>query len=814
MRNVRYAVRALAKSPGFTIGAVLALALGIGANTAIFSLVDAALFRPLPVDRPRELVRLLSSDKKHQNLSNHSYPVYTDYRDQASAFAGLAAYADAEPAHLSTGLGKPERVISALVTGNYFRVLGVRPALGRLLADEDDRARGGHPVVVLSHSTWRQRFGADGSAIGRVIRINGHPFTIVGVAPRGFTGVGLTSVPELWMPIAMVQQVSPVLAENVWTRRLSWLDIVGRLKPNVTIARAQAELDTIATRRAATPEGRFDPWGVVRPASAAALDPYGDENAQAHTSWVLLAVVGLVLLIACANASGLLLVRAERRQREVAIRLAIGASRGDVVRQLLVESVLLAALGAAAGVLVAAWAIDLIELSDFLAAAESASPLLDWRVLTFTTTVALAVGVLFGLAPALRASRTDLVPALKSETPVFTLRARRVSVRHLFVVAQVGLSVVLLTGTGLLLRTLWKASAVNPGFDPDNAIVASVDLARQGYSEAAGPAVFDRLLARVRVLPAVRSAALGRSVPIVQSGMRVTVEPEGFQSTDGKPLNVDYNVVTPAYFQSLGIPLLRGRDFADHDRATSAPVAIVNDTFARRFWPNQDPIGKRVGGLGPGDAEADIVGIVRTAKYRSLREPATSVVYVPLTQAYLPRMTILLRTRGEPRAVLPALVSAVEEIDKDLPLFGVRTLRDQMGIALAQERTLARLFGAFALLALVLAATGLYSVVAYTTELRTREFGIRMALGAQPGDVRRLVLGQGVALSMVGLVVGLAASAPLTRFVDRLLFGVTPLDAASFTGACGALLVSCLAAAHLPARRATHIDPAAALRAE
>jgi predicted permease len=815
MSDVRYAVRALAGSPGFTCGAVVALALGIGANTAMFSLVDAVLFRPLPVQRPSELVRIFSSNEDHRDLSNQSYPVFTDYRDGSDAFAGLAAYADAEPAHLSTGTGKPERVVSALVTGSYFPLLRIRPELGRLLGEDDDRQRGGHPVVVLSHATWRRRFGADPSVVGKSVRVNGHPFTVVGVTPAGFWGVGLTSLPELWIPLAMAAQVSPALAQNdaVWGRRLSWLDIVGRLKPDVTVAQAQAHLDVIAARRASgQPPGERDRWAAVVSATQAALDPYSGERATARTSWILLGVVALVLLIACVNASGLMLVRAERRQRELAIRMAVGASRARIVRQLLAESLLLSAMGGLAGLLVAAWGADLVDASDLLVPADLATPLLDPRVLAFTTLVAVSASVLFGLLPALRASRTDLIPALKREASSLSWRARRVSLRHAFAVAQVALSIVLLAGTGLPLRTLHNASRVDPGFQAERALVASFDLARQGYRPQQGAAVLDRLLVRARSLPGVEAAALARNVPVSSSGMRISLRPEGFTS-DPEP-HVDYNVVTPGFFQALGIPFLSGRDFEERDAQAAPGVAIVNDAFARRFWPDGDAVGRRLGGLGPGGGEAVVVGVVRTAKYRSLREDPRPVVYVPLRQAYLPRMTIVLRGAVHPDALVQPLAAAVEGLDPDLPLFAVRPLRDQLAAALARERALARLFGAFGALALVLAATGLYSVVAYGAELRTREFGIRMALGADPRSVARLVQGQGLALAAVGLVLGLAACLPLTRAIERLLFGVTPLDATTLAAAAALLLSTCLTAVHVPARRATRVDPATALRAE
>ncbi len=819
---MRDAVRSFARSPLTTLLIVAAISLGIGANSAIFSLVDVVLFRPLPVERPQELVRVFGHNAQWNDITNASFPVYRDYRDASRSFAGLAAFADYIPLHIATEGQKAERVTGALVTGAFFEVMGVRAALGRLFTPDDDRTPGAHPVVVLGEPLWRRRFDSDPQVVGRSLRVNGHSFTVVGVTPRGFFGASLESLPELWLPMAMSAQAEPDMGGSklLEARDIYWLDIVGRLKPGVTLAQAQAEHTVDGERRAASqPEDERDPLPVLRPAVSMATDAYGTQRPD-RIAWLLLAVVGVVLLIACADAAALLLARAEHRQREIAIRLAVGASRGRIVRQLLVESVLLAVLGGAVGVAFAVWASAAIvtaapEVSALPLGA--AASVLDGRVLGFTTAIATLVGVGFGLVPALRASRPDLVPALKNEAATLRTPGRRIRMDGAFVVAQVALSCVLLVGAGLLLRTLQSLVSMAPGFDIEHTAVASLDLRRQGYDEVRAGQFLEELLQRLQGTPGIAAAALARSVPVQSAGTRVSIEAvEGYTPPDDKPINVDFNVVSPGYFETLGVALAFGRDFDARDALQSPQVVIVNQALVRRFWPSQNAVGKTLRGVGhwKPDSLATVVGVVGDSKYRSLREPATPVVFVALGQWPMPRMSVVTRALGDPGPLLPAMARVVAGMDPELPLFRARLLRDQWSEGLAQDRLLAALLAAFGGLAVALSGAGLFGLLSFGVEGRTREIGIRMALGALPADVLRLVLGQSFSFVLAGLVLGLGASLVLARGLGALLYAVSPWDPLAFAGAAATLLLVALLASQGPARRATSVDPTTAPRTE
>jgi predicted permease len=783
MRDLRNALRTVARNPRFAILFVATVALGIGTSVAIFTAVDAVLFRPLAVRDAGSLVRIYATDVEGSEVSNSSYPVYTDYRDGATSFAGVAAFDDAEPLHLSTGGGKPERLVGAIVSGNYFEVLGVRAARGRLLTAEDDRAPGASPVVVLGDRVWRRRFGASPSAVGATVSINGHPFTIVGVAPRGFAGVNLDSLPELWVPMSMAEQALPELADDgaLRSRHLSWLDIVARVKPGAFIQRAQAELDTIAKNRAAAqPKDQVDPMASVRPAADFAVGPDARGEAR-RVSWLLLGMAGLVLLIACADAAGLLLLRGDARRREIGVRVAVGASRRQIASQLLAESLVLAALAAAAGLLVAVWSSDALVSAvppEFALPMGAALSALDPRSIAFAAGVALFSALLFGVLPAVRAGRLDVARAIKSGD--VSGGPARTTLRDGLVVAQIVLTVVLLVGAGLMGRTLAREAAVGPGFDPAGRLEASMDLARQGYDPAHREAFFDELLRRARALPGVRSAALARTVPIQSAGMRTTIESDGYTAAPGEFPAADLNPITPDYFRTLGIPLLAGRDFEGGDRRDGPAVAIVNEAMARKFWPGRNPLGRQIKNLGPPGVGGEVVGVVADVRYRSLRRPADPTVYVPSSQFSMPRMTLVLSAeRGDATALQRPLQAIVAALDPGLPLFHVRTLSEKLGLALGQTRVIAGLVGVFGALALLLAAAGLYGVVSYATQRRTREFGIRLALVASAASVRRLVLSKTGRLAAAGLVLGLAA-----------------------------------AAGALPARRAGRVDPMTSLRSE
>jgi len=813
-QDTRYAWRVLRRGPGFTVVAVLALALGIGANTAIFSLVDALLFRSLNLPQPEQVVRVHSTDEAHKDKFNSSYPVFADYRDQSGAFSGLAAFDQSATLHISSGQGPAQRVSAAVVSGNFFEVLGTRPALGRLLTAEDDRQLGAHPVTVLSYRLWR-RLGGSRDMVGSTLRVSGHSFTVIGVAPADFAGVNWDSFPEMWIPMAMVDVAMPEYAREtpLTNRRFSWIDIVGRLRDGVSTGQAQAQLEVIAKRRTATQGKEADPMPLVESAASALLSDGGEAR---RVSWMLLGVVGLLLIISCAVTAGLLLVRAERRQREIAVRLAIGASAGRIFRQLLVESVLLAGLGALAGLAMAAAGSGLlVELlpPGFPIPLDSAVSILDARILGFTLTTALLAGLLFGIVPALGALRGQHNSALKEEVPMFARRLRVFAPRNVLVALQVALSVMVLAGAGLLLRTLWLASHVELGFQPDGVVLGSVDVARQGYSREKGVEFFAQLLRRLQETPGVESVALGSAVPIQASGMRMSLEIDGFQAPPDAPVNVDLVLASPNYFRTLGMPLQRGRDIAETDGGDAATLAaVVNQEFVNRYCAGRDPLGVQLRDIGP--KPAVIVGVVASAKYRSVRESPRAVLYLPHAQWYRPSMTIAVRSSLDTRSAIATLAEAVSSLDKDLPLFRMGTHRAHLGSALAQERSLAGLLSVFAALALVLSSLGLYGLLSYTTQIRTREFGIRLALGAAPRDLLRMVLLQGLRTSALGLALGLLGALLAVQKISALLFGVQPTDGITFGGIALLMLVVALLASAVPARRAARVQPVRALRYE
>ena len=696
------------------------------------------------------------------------------------------------------------------MSGSFFELLGARPARGRLLSPADDRVPGKHPVAVISHRLWQTRFGSDPGVVGSAVQLNGNPFTIVGVASAEFTGVSLDSLPDVWVPIAMVQQTLLEFADDhvLTGRNLSWLDIVARLKPGVSRARAQAELDAIARHRAAAqPKDHQDPGARLLVAADFAVGP-GFRDEARRLSWLLIGMAGLVLLIACADGAGLLLLRAERRRREIGVRLALGASPRQIARQLFVESLLLAGLGAAAGLLLAVWASELLATAvppEFALPMGAATSALDTRALGFAAAAAGLCAFLAGLAPALRSGRLDVLSSIKGTgAPV---APGRFTLRDGLVAGQIALTAVLLVGAGLTAHTLAREAAVDPGFEPHGRLVASVDLARQGYSREKGAAFYVELLERARALPGVRGAALGRTTPVQTSGMRTSIESDGYTPAPGEVPQADLNIVTPGFFAALGGRLVAGRDFDARDSATSPAVAIVSESMARKFWPGVSPVGRRIMNLGPPGVGGEVIGVVRDMRVRSLRGAPEPTVYVPLTQFYMPRITILLDARTDPAGLVRPLTQAVAEIDPGLPLFHVSTLEEKLHLALGQSRLIALLVGAFGALALLLSATGLYGIVSYATQARTREFGIRMALGAQKANVRRLVLRRGARIAVVGLAAGLAVAAAASRLAAQLLFGISPLDPLSYTFAAAILAAAVLAASAVPAERAARVDP-------
>ncbi|HLF82571.1 MAG TPA: ABC transporter permease [Blastocatellia bacterium] len=829
-QDLRYGFRVLRASPGFTAVAVLSLALGIGANTSIFTVVNAALLRPLPVNEPDRLVFAFNGTQANP-YSTSAYLDYLEYRDKNEVFSDLVTYSSIT---VSARADDQSDLISGLiVSGNFFDLLGLRAALGRTFTTEEDKTPNTHPVAVISHGLWERRFGGDTQVIGQQIALNGHAFTVVGVTPAGFNGPEILENNDIYVPIMMQALVRPPrggfsgdMNPDLLSRRGNrWLKMIGRLKPGVSLEQAQAGMTTIAAGLAqAYPESNRNTIATLFPVSK--IDPQGYPQ-LVSVAGLLLAVVGIVLLIACANVANLLLARASARRREIAVRLAMGASRSRLVRQLLTESLLISLAGGVAGLLLALWTIDVLK---------SATPpdgifsftldyRLDGRVLAFTFALSLATGVIFGLAPALQSSRPDLVPALKDEASAAVQGHRRFNLRNALVVAQVALSLVLLIGAGLFLRSLNNAQAIDPGFAADKILDAQLNINLLRYTKAQGQQFYGQVIERIEALPGVESASLARIVPMSGGGRNSGFLIQGQQRPDnvnrsdstGLPDNaytVNANVVGLSYFSTMGIPLLQGRDFNAQDNENAPLAVIVNDALARRYFAGEDALGQRVSFRGANGPWSEIVGIVRDSKYRTLGENPRPTAYVPLAQNHETGMTLHVRTLGNPLSVAATVRREAQALDPNLAVTNVQSLSDVVGASLFAARMGAVLLAIFGFLALLLAAIGLYGVMSYTVSRRTREIGIRMALGAGTGNVLRLVLKEGLALVGGGVAAGLIVAAAATRLLASFLYGVSPLDATTFVAIPLVLALVALLASYLPARRAVKVDPMVALRYE
>ncbi len=813
-KDLRYGLRMLLRNPGFTSVAVLSLALGIGANTTIFTLINAIFLQPLPVAHADRLVSVFTTDEKNPGMLPTSFPNYEDYRDKNQVFEGLASFTFL-PLSLS-GDGQPEQINAQMVTGNYFDLLGVKAAMGRTFLPEESKTPGTHPVAVLSHGFWKRRFGADKDIVGRMLTLNHQGFTVIGVAPNGFNGTFGIGGPDIWVPAMMHDQLmSGTFREWFNERRALLFAVVGRLKPGTDLDQADAAMKTLARQlEQEYPLPNKGRGAALVPLAQSTLPP-NQRPVFLLAGQLLMTVVGLVLLIACANVANLLLARATSRRKEIAIRLSLGASRGRLIRQLLTESLLLSLAGGGAGFLLAFWFRDLLWAfrPPFLPA-EGLDLGLDARVMLFTLGLSLATGLLFGLAPALQSTRPDLVSAIKTSTGAPGRVHHSFNLRNLLVVSQVALSLVSLVGAGLFLRSLRNAQRVDVGFDAGSLVVMTLDPGSQGYDEPRSQEFYRQAVERVEALPGVRAVSMAENRPLAGGGFMRSVFLEGQEpAPGGRGVLVQVNTVGPRYFETLRVPIINGREFSGADRKGAPGVVIVNEAMAARFWPEQDPLGKRFKFFGEENA-VEVVGVARNTKVNFIGEDPVPFVYYPLEQNFSAAMNLFVSAADNPAAVLGTARGTVQAMEPDMPLVGVARMAEVIDNSLWAPRMGAGLLGIFGLLAMILAALGIYGVMAYSVSQRTREIGIRMALGAQRRDVVRLVLRQGLAIVGTGVVAGLAVSLVLTRLLTTLLFGVNPADPLVFLGTALILCAAAMAAGYLPARRATKVDPLVALRYE
>ena len=840
----RQAIRVLKHNPGFATVAILSLALGIGANTAIFTLINTVLLRSLPVHDPERLVVFALNPDKPQAFFN--YPSYEYIRDHNKSFSGVIACGTGrgpaamevpdEGAHATAQL-----VVPKLVSGNYFDVLGVTPALGRLLTPADNKTEDAHPWVVLDYDFWQRRFGGDPRVIGRRLTLNGSPFNIVGVARSGFTGTVIGEHPDMYLPIMELREVSRGVRE--WnTRGFWWLNILARLKPGVTMPAATPEADLLWKQfLAADPKRRpvasydKDYYQRNRGTLLAGSGGYTFLRNQVQKPLtVLMIVVALVLLIACANVANLLLARAAARQREIAVRLAIGAGRARLISQFVIETLLISLLGGLAGFAVAFWGAR--ALLSFLP--RRGLPLTldlspDWRLFAFSLGVSLVAGLVCGIMPGVQATRPNLTTALKNEAP--TIGRIRFDLRRALVVAQVAMSLLLLIGAGLFVRSLQNLRTLDPGFVRERVLLVNIDAQQSGYKGQRLRDFYERLLARVRYMPNVRTASLASITPLAGSRWNQDVAVEGYQfKPDEKPY-IDFNAVTSSYFETMGIPLLSGRDFRAEDNppftpdpnprengpgknplGPPLPVAIVNEAFANHFFNRTTPVGRHfsLGDKPDPTGSFEIVGVVKDSKYFDIRQAVEPMIYLPVWRLGAGVPTLCIRTTGRPEQLVASIRRETANIDPAIPVLNTLTMEDQFDNTISQERVVTTLCSFFGTLAVLLAAIGLYGVMAHAVTRRYREIGIRMALGAKSGSVLWLVLRDTALMIGIGACIGLPAALALTRFVSSFLYGLTPQDPLSIAIATAGLIAVTALAGYLPARRATTVDPMVALRYE
>lgn len=821
IQDVRYALRILAKNPGFGAVAVLSLALGIGANTTIFTVVNAVLLNPLPVKDISRVVELDTVDSKTRVTAANavklgmSYLNFQDYAREDRVFAALSTIAGPLPLTWSGG-AEPKQIQGQIVSANYFAMLGARPAAGRFFLPDEDTKPGGNNVAVLSYSLWTNKFGANPNSMGSTITLNATPYTIIGIAPRGFKGTfTFGNAEQIWVPVSMYPQVlSGFFKDNFNTRRFLATTVVGRLKDDVSISGAEASLKTMASHlEAAFPQDNGGRSVALTPLAEAAVG-VNNRSQFILAGGLMMGVVGLVLLIACVNLANLLLAQASRREKEIGVRAAMGASRGRVVQQLLTESMVLALLSAAAGLAIAyggraaLWSFrpPFIANSDLDLGFDS-------HVLFFTLGVALLTALFIGVAPALKAASPNLTEVLKVGGRGGTVEWSRSPFRSLLVVSEIALALVALVGAGLFVRSMQNAQQIDPGFESKNLFVFGFDLGALHYDEGRAQQFFRAAIERAKSLPGVESATIASNFPLGGGFLR-TVFPEGQDETSGyRGTLTQLDDVAPNFFEALRIPLLQGRVFTDIDRKDTHLVAVVNEATAKHFWPNEIAVGKRFHFFGDRDLR-EVVGVVKNIAVNNIGEVPQPVVYLPLTQDYPPAATMQVRTSGKPEPMIAGVRSQVQSLEPNLALTNFQTIEEVLSQALWAPRMGAGLLALFGGLALLLAVIGVYGVLSYSVNQQTREIGIRMAMGAQTGRVLRLVVGQGLRLAFAGLALGLLVAFLSMRLLASLLFGVSVHDPITFAGVPLILTFAAVLACYIPARRASKVDPIIALRYE
>lgn len=808
--DLRYAIRQLIRRPVFTVVALATMALGVGANSAIFSIVNAVLLRPLPVQSPEELVDVYTLDGDETFYNPHEYPDYLEIKRDTETFVDVVAYAaDFVSMAVET---ESEVLFGETVSGNYFEVLGIPAARGRAFqAGEDDVP--GTAIAVISDGLWKRHFGQDPGIVGRTITLRGKPFEIVGVAPDWFKGVWVGFTVDVWIPASSMTYMNPTRDGLEVRSGRNWL-VKGRLQPGVTPEQAQARMDLLAARLSTLPDFTSDRTFHVIASEDVRLHPSID-GVMLPVAALLMTVVGLLLLIVCSNLANLMIARALGRRREIAIRLAIGAGRGRLIRQLLTESLLLAFAGGALG-LALAWGIiqAIVSFQPPILISLSLDLSLDTTVLAFTFGIAVLAGLLFGLAPALQATKPQLVPALKDLPSSVGSRYRRFGLRNGLVVVQVAISMVLLVGAGLFVRSLMSAQSIDPGFESENAAIVTVAPGLTGWDSERQRATLVQLLERVRALPGVEAATMASRLPLGAAVQTNEIFPVGADVNLESPPSVDVTYISPDYFRTMDVSILEGRDVSESDDENAPLVVVVSEATANRHWPGESVVGKTVRLGGPDTDVRTVVGLARDTKVRTLGEEPRPFVYIPSRQGNESFMSVVARTRGDPGPLLPILKREVQAVEEGLPVMELKTMTEHLGLMLFAPRMGGILLAVFGGLAALLATVGLYGVVAYTAARRTREVGIRVSIGASPADVIRLMIGQGTALVVVGAVIGLALAFVATRPLGSMLYGVSVSDPLTFGGVAMLLVGVGVVATLIPALRASRLDPVKALRYE